>query len=149
MMLSYLESVIILPATVPGIKIGLSNLAVVFLLYRFGWKEALAVNTARILLSSVLFGSLPGFLFSLSGAILSFICMLIAKKVQGSSVVFVSMTGGLSHNIGQLFCAMIMFSKSILLYYLPVLLITGLITGAFNGVLSLAILRRVPDNRQL
>ena len=145
MMLSYVESVIILPVAIPGIKIGLTNLAVVFLLYRYGWKEALAVNTARILLSSLLFGSLPGFIFSIAGALLSFICMLAVKQLSFSSPLFTSMTGGVTHNTGQLIAAMVMFSSSVLGYYLPVLLVSGLITGALNGMLAGVLLKRIPE----
>ncbi len=144
MILSYIEAVIIQPVAIPGIKAGLANLTVVFLLYRYGWKEALLVNLSRIVLSLLLFGSLPGFLFSLSGALLSFAAMLIARRFDYSTPLFVSMTGGVAHNIGQLLAAMVLFSQNVLGYYMPVLLVTGLITGTVNGVLSGQLIRRIP-----
>ncbi len=144
MILSYLESLIIVPVAIPGIKTGLANLAVVFLIYRAGWKEALCVNLCRIVLSSLLFGSLPGFVFSVFGAALSFICMLMVKRLSFSSSLLTAMAGGVMHNLGQLIAAMLMFSQNVLGYYLPVLMITGLAAGALVGGLSEVLVKKVP-----
>ncbi|MCR5417371.1 MAG: Gx transporter family protein [Lachnospiraceae bacterium] len=149
LILGYVESLIILPVAIPGIKVGLSNLAVVFLLYRYGWKEALLVNTARILLSSLLFGSLMGLLFSASGALLSFLFMITVKRFDFSSPQFTSVVGGVTHNVGQLVAAMLLFSQVMLGYYLPVLLVAGLITGLLNGMLADILLKRIPDGLQI
>ena len=86
---------------VPGMKLGLANLAVVMALYLYGWREALMVNVLRILLTGLLFGNMFSVLFSLSGALVSFICMMSARKL-GLSLYGVSMAGGVSHNAGQL-----------------------------------------------
>ncbi len=136
LILSYLESLLLPPVPVPGIKIGLGNLAVVSLLYFYGWKEAGVVNLLRVLILAVLFGNAMGFLFSLTGGVLSFIVMCVVKRSSFSSVLLVSMVGGVFHNLGQLVAAMLFFSVSLFWYYLPVMLIAGLLTGALIGLVS-------------
>ncbi len=134
LMLSYVESLIPLAPGIPGIKLGLANLAVVLCLYLYGWKEALSVNVARVLLSSLLFGNLYVVIYSLAGAFFSFAAMTAAKKMKGLSIVGVSVCGGVFHNVGQLLTAMAVVETVWVGYYLPWLLIAGCITGIFIGL---------------
>ena len=136
MLLGYVESLIPVFVTVPGMKLGLANLAVVLALYLFGWKEAAAVSAVRILLSALLFGSLFSVAFSAVGGILSFAVMVLLKKTKKFSIIGVSIAGGVAHNIGQLFVASLVVSNFHIFYYLTVLLVTGAVTGALIGVLS-------------
>ena len=145
MMLSYLEHILVLPTGIPGIKLGLSNLLVVFLLYLYGWREAGIVNLLRILLSGLLFGNAFGLLFSLSGAALSFIGMVIAKRSGLLGQVGVSVLGGVLHNVAQLIAAAVCFSLLQIRYFLPYLLIAGLVTGLFNGAVAKLLLSRSRD----
>ena len=142
MLLSYLEAILVLPVAVPGIKVGLSNLLIVILLYLYGPKEAAMVNLVRILLSSLLFGTAAGLIFSLAGGLLSFLVMALFHRLKVFTVTGVSILGGVFHNIGQLLAALVLFSSVTLGYYLPVLLIAGLVTGAVNGALAELFLKR-------
>lgn len=144
MMLSYIESLFPFFFGVPGMKLGLANLAVVMALYLYGWREALMVNVLRIMLTGLLFGNMFSILFSLSGALVSFICMLSARKL-GLSLYGVSMAGGVSHNAGQLLTAAYVVHTVEIGYYAPFLLATGLVTGFLIGVLGKEMLRRIPE----
>lgn len=102
------------------------------------------VNVLRILLTGLLFGNMFSVLFSLSGALVSFICMLSARKL-GLSLYGVSMAGGVSHNAGQLLTAAYVVHTVGIGYYAPFLLAAGLVTGFLIGVLGKEMLRRIPE----
>ena len=121
---------------IPGVKPGLANLVVVWALYALGPYEALAVNGMRILLSGFLFGNLSMILYSLAGAAMSFVCMYLAKKSGAFTILGVSIVGGVTHNVGQLLVAMAVLETKSLIYYGPVLLAAGLVTGAVIGILA-------------
>ena len=106
LILSYVESLLPFFAGIPGMKLGLPNAAIVMILYLYGWKEAVLVNAVRIAAAGLLFGSMFGVLFSLCGAVLSLLCMCLAKRSGRFSQVGVSIAGGVSHNAGQLLAAM-------------------------------------------
>ncbi len=143
LLLSYIESLFPFFFGIPGMKLGLANLAVVIALYYYGWKEAVMVNILRIVLAGLLFGNLFSILFSLSGAAVSFLCMILAKKA-GLSIYGVSMAGGVFHNVGQLLCVMVIVRTPVVGYYAPVLLAAGLLTGLVIGVIGKEVLRRLP-----
>lgn len=145
LMLSYIESLFPFFFGVPGMKLGLANLAVVVALYFYGWREALTVNALRILLAGFLFGNLFSIVFSLCGAFVSFSCMLLAKR-RGLSLYGVSMAGGVAHNAGQLLAAAFIVGTARVGYYAPVLLGAGLATGLCNGILGRELLKRLPKN---
>lgn len=141
---SYIELLIPIPIGIPGIKLGLANMVTVWALYALGPTEALAVNGLRILLAGFLFGSLSMILYSLAGAVLSFLCMYMAKRCGTFSVTGVSMIGGVTHNMGQLLVAMSVLETGSLLYYGPVLLAAGLITGTLIGLVTREVGKRLP-----
>lgn len=143
LMLSYIESLFPFFFGVPGMKLGLANLAVVVALYFYGWREALTVNVLRIVLSGLLFGNLFSVLFSLGGAAASFLCMAVTKRA-GLSLCGVSMAGGVSHNIGQLLIAAFLVQTVEVGYYAPFLLIAGLVTGFVIGLVGRELLLRLP-----
>lgn len=146
LILSYIEYLVPFYFGAPGIKLGLANFIIVLMLYRFGWKEALAVNGIRIILSGFLFGNLFAIMYSIAGAMISFLFMLIIKKIKGFSILGVSICGGVTHNIGQLLIAMFVVQTKGVLYYIPVLLIGGVITGLLIGILASQVLKRLPQN---
>ena len=123
----YIES--LFPLGIPGVKLGLANLVIVFLLYLYGVKEAVAVSFVRILVIGFLFGNLFSILFSLAGAVVSLGLMVILKKTKWFSVVGVSVAGGVSHNIAQIIVASFVVGNLNLFWYLPVLLVSGVIAG--------------------
>ena len=140
---SYVELLIPINFGIPGAKLGLANLVIVIVLYKTDWKEALLLSVVRIILAGFLFGNLSGILYSLAGGILSLAVMTLLKKTGAFSVIGVSMAGGVSHNVGQLIIAMLVVETYAVGYYLPVLLITGLITGTLIGIAGREMLKRI------
>lgn len=143
LMLSYVESLIPLTPGIPGIKLGLANLAVVLCLYLYGWMDALMVNVARVILTSLLFGNFYVVLYSLAGALVSFLAMTAAKRVSCFSMAGVSVCGGVLHNVAQLFVAMAMVRTIQVIWYLPWLLIAGCVTGMLIGLTAMEVLKHV------
>lgn len=144
MVLAWLESQLPpLAVAVPGIKLGLPNIAIIFILYRFGWKEAAAVSFVRIVAVSLLFGNVPTLLYSLAGGLLSLLGMTLLKKTNLLSTVGVSVAGGVLHNVGQILMAMLIMSTAGLGYYLIVLCVTGIISGVFVGLCGSFAVKRI------
>ena len=144
MVLAWLESQLPpLAVAVPGIKLGLPNIAIIFILYRFGWKEAAGVSFVRIVAVSLLFGNVPTLLYSLAGGFLSLLGMTLLKKTNLLSTVGVSIAGGVLHNVGQILMAMLIMSTAGLGYYLIVLCVTGLISGVFVGLCGSFAVKRI------
>lgn len=140
---SYVEMLIPIQFGVPGIKLGLANLLIVIMLYKCGLKEALLLSVVRIILSGFIFGNMFSILYSLAGGILSLAVMALLKSRGSFSVMGVSIAGGVSHNLGQLAVAMAVVATYRVGYYLPVLLIAGLLTGMLIGIISNEVLKRI------
>ena len=136
MIFSYIESIIPVPIPVPGIKLGVANIAVITILYTLGIKEAVIINILRISLTAMLFGNLNSFLFSIAGAVLSMVTMIVLKKIDSFSYIGVSVSGAIMHNVGQIIAAIFIMGSSAIIYYLPVLIIAGVITGIIIGIVS-------------
>ncbi len=140
---SYVETLIPISFGIPGVKLGLANLIIVAALYKMALKEAYLLSVVRVLLAGFLFGNYFSILYSLSGALLSLSVMALLKKNGGFSVIGVSIAGGVFHNIGQLFVAMLAVETFQVAYYVPVLLVAGLLTGLVIGILAQELLRRL------
>ena len=140
----YVETLIPFFAGIPGIKLGLANLSVLFILETYGWKEAATVSFVRILAVGFLFGNMFSILYSLAGAALSLTVMTLLKKSSSFSLLGISVAGGVSHNIGQLVIAMLIVENTSLLYYAPALLISGVVTGILIGILTREVKKRIP-----
>ena len=138
--LSYIETLIPVNLGIPGAKLGLANLVVMVALYTLGTKEAFALSMVRILLT---FSSMAAMLYSFAGGLLSFAVMYLAKRSKLFSAAGVSVLGGISHNAGQIFVAMWVLDTATLIYYLPVLAITGIASGTVIGLLAVMVIRRV------
>ena len=136
LILSYVEGQIPAFFAVPGMKLGLTNIVVLLALYCMGAKSALAVNFVRIVLVSILFGNGVSFWYSLAGGLLSGAVMIALKKCGRFSVLAVSISGGIAHNIGQIAAAMVLLQTAALGWYLLLLWFTGLLSGAVIGVLG-------------
>lgn len=140
---SYLESLIPLNIGVPGIKLGLANLVVVTALYVMGERDAFIISMIRILLCGLTFGGVFSLVYSFAGGVLSFAVMLLAKRSKRLSVLGASVLGAAVHNVGQIAAAAIVMGNAGIFYYLPVLLLSGAVTGALIGVLSGAVISRI------
>lgn len=143
LVLSYLES-LVPPLWVPGVKLGLPNLAVVFALYRLGWKDACVISLVRVALVALLFGNGAALAYSIAGAALSLALMGLLKKTGKFSSIGVSVAGGVAHNAGQILVAMAMLETARLAWYLPVLWISGTVAGVLIGIVSGVLVKRVP-----
>ncbi|MBR2721339.1 MAG: Gx transporter family protein [Clostridia bacterium] len=143
MILSYIESRLPTFVAVPGIKIGLANIAVIFSLYKFGIKESLTVSIIRIVLISLLFGSPISMLYGLAGGILSLVAMILLKRFTPLKEVAISVCGGVLHNVGQIGMASILLSTNVILYYLPFLLLSGTVAGIVVGIVSALLIKRI------
>lgn len=136
LILSYVESLIPIFVSVPGVKLGLANLVVLICLYAYPSKYAFLISGMRVILAGLLFGSMFSILYSLSGAFFSLMIMLLAKKVFKLGILGVSVLGGVFHNIGQLVVAILVVSNYRISYLLPYLLLSGVLTGAIIGFVA-------------
>lgn len=143
---SYVESFIVIPIPVPGIKLGLANLVVVVALYILDAKAAFAISVVRILLVGFTFGNLFSMVYALAGGLLSVFLMILCKKNNWFSTMGVSIIGGVSHNIGQILVAMVVLESTNLIYYLPMLIAAGAITGAVIGIVGQLMIDRLKMN---
>lgn len=142
--LGYVESLVPVFAGIPGIKLGLANLGVLFILKKYSFREAALVSVVRILVIGFMFGNLFSILYSLAGAALSMTVMtLIMLKKTSFSLIGVSVAGGVSHNIGQLIIAMLIVQNASVFVYAPALLVAGVAAGVVIGGLTNEILKRV------
>ena len=147
MIMSYIEALVPLSFAVPGIKMGLANIVIIFLLYRFGMKEAILVSIIRVILVSLLFSNVMAMWYSLAGAALSLSVMWVLKKIDKFSVIGVSVAGGIMHNVGQIIMAVILLGTEQIALYLPVLIITGTATGVIIGIVSGLVVNRFKSIR--
>ena len=142
---SYIETLVPISFGIPGVKLGLANLIIVIALYKIPLREVYVLSIVRVLLSGVLFGNYFSIAYSLAGGLLSLTVMALLKKTGGFSVIGISIAGGVCHNIGQLVVAMIVVETFAMSYYMPMLLVAGLITGFLIGVVADQVLRRISD----
>ncbi|MBP3488015.1 MAG: Gx transporter family protein [Roseburia sp.] len=140
---SYVESLIPFYFGIPGVKLGLTNIVVVLMLYCVGTKEALAISVLRIVLAGFLFGNMFSILYSLAGGLLSFLIMVLLKRTGKLGVLPISVSGGVFHNVGQLVVAAAVVENYNIFYYMPVLLVAGIITGFLIGVAAQEMILRI------
>lgn len=146
LLLGYVEALIPFSVGIPGVKLGLGNVMTLLLLWLFGAGWAAAVSLGRVLLSALLFGSVPSLLFSAFGAALSLLIMVLLKKTGIFSPVGVSAAGGVGHNIGQLAAAALTIggkSGGAVFSFLPLLSLSGLVFGTVIGLITALVIDRI------
>ncbi len=144
MALSWLESLVPLAGAVPpGVKLGLTNLVVIFALYRMSLRDAAVISLIRVVLVAFTFGNSYSFAYSLAGAALSLAVMALLKRSGKFSLLGVSVAGAVSHNIAQVLVAMAVMETSRLAWYLPVLLVSGIAAGVCVGAAGALIVKRI------
>ena len=144
LILSFIESRIPAFVAIPGVKVGLANIAVIFTLYKLGVREAVTVSLVRVVLISMLFGNPMTLAYSLAGGLLSLLGMSLLRTGNFLSPVGVSVAGGVLHNVGQILMAMLLLSTTELGYYLIILAITGTLSGIFVGFCGSFAVKRIP-----
>ena len=135
-LMGYVEMLIPLPLLVPGMKLGLANVIIVIVLYHMDTKSAFFISLVRVLMSGLLFQGFAGLLYSLAGALLSLAVMALLKKTGKVSITGVSVMGGVFHNVGQIIVAAAVVKNIKMAYYLPFLLVTGVVTGFVIGAVA-------------
>jgi heptaprenyl diphosphate synthase len=143
MILSFVESQIPALVAIPGVKIGLTNIVVIYSLYKLGWKYAAVISLVRVLLVGILFGNGVSLIYSLAGAVVSFAVMVLLMKLKVFSTAAVSVAGGVMHNMAQIGMACIIMETNLLTYYAPFLVLSGTLAGIAIGVISAIMLKRV------
>lgn len=141
---SYVEALIPLPIGIPGVKLGLTNIVVVLMLYIGDVRDAACVSIARVLLAGFFFGSLYSILYSMAGAMLSLAVMAGLKHTGQLHPISVSAAGGVAHNVGQFLVAALVVENYRILYYLPVLFLVGMLTGVLIGLVACGLFHRLP-----
>ncbi len=145
LILAYVEA--LLPplfAAIPGVKVGLPNIVLVFLLYRRGVPAAVTVSLLRIVLVTALFGNTMALFYSLAGGALSLLVMIPLRRLRFLSPVGVSVAGGVAHNVGQVLMAMLLLDTTELSYYLVVLTVTGVVAGVLIGLCGGLLIKKIP-----
>ena len=145
LILSYLESLIPMSFAVPGVKLGLPNLVVVFALYRLRPSTAAAISLLRVALVAILFGSVLSLAYSAAGAVCSFCVMLLLKKTGRFGCTGVSVAGAVTHNLAQIAAAAVLLQTGALAWYFPVLCLSGTLAGVCIGLLAALLVKRIPE----
>lgn len=135
-LMGYVEMLIPMPMVVPGIKLGLANVIIVITMYSLGPKTAFFISLVRVVLCGLLFAGFAGLLYSLAGAVCSFVVMALLYKTGKMSITGVSVAGGVFHNVGQIVVAALVVENIKMAYYLPFLLVSGVVTGFLIGIVS-------------
>lgn len=136
LVLAYFESLLPVMVAVPGVKLGLANIVTMLVLYRNGFKNAFFFMTLRVVMAGFLFSGVTGILYSFAGGMLSILAMSLAKRFSFFSAVGVSILGAVCHNAGQIIAALLVMENAHILYYFPVLCVSGTISGFLTGYLS-------------
>lgn len=136
--LSYVERLIPTPYLVAGAKLGLANIITVLTLSLLDKKSAFSILIVRIILVAAMFAGFSGFLYSLTGGMLAFLGMMLMLQLnlKEVSLVGVSVIGATLHSFGQVLVASLIFENFIILSYMPMLLITSIVTGVFIGLVA-------------
>ncbi|MEG0408656.1 MAG: Gx transporter family protein [Bacilli bacterium] len=123
---------------IPGLKLGLANIVILFILYCYSFKDAMYVSILRVILVGITRTGLfsVSFFFSLGGAILSLISMYIIKRFSSLSLIGVSIVGSIFHSIGQIIVAIVLIKSTNMIFYLPWLLLFSIPTGIITGKIS-------------
>ena len=140
---SYVEVLFPVFIAVPGVKLGIANIVIIIALYYLDGRYALAINVVRVFIAGLLFSGVFGILYSLAGALLSLGTMVLLKRTERFSVTGVSIAGGVTHNLGQILVAAVVVGNIKVFVYFPVLIISGVISGAVIGILAQFILLRL------
>ena len=140
-LMGYVEMMFPMPIPIPGVKLGLANIVVIIMMYLMDAKGAFFISLIRVFLSGLLFAGFAGLLYSLAGAMLSFAVMALLKKTDKFSIIGVSLAGGVFHNVGQVAVAAMVVENVKMMYYLPFLLVSGVVTGIVIGIVAKTALR--------
>lgn len=129
---------------IPGVKLGLANIVTIYTMFRLGPRDTLLVLLGRVILGAVFAGQVMALIYSLSGGLLCYALMLLLRKIVTENQIFVcGVLGGVAHNLGQMAAAIAVVQTPSLIVYLPIMLVSGIITGAFTGLCAQYLLKHM------
>ena len=134
--LGYVERLIPMPGSIPGIKLGLANTVLLYAIYLLDTRSAFVLMILKVGLSGLLYSGVSAMMFSLGGGLCSLVMMLLVKKLGGGnvSIIGVSVVGAVFHNVGQTAVAALMVNTAALMGYVPFLLVAAVVTGVLTGI---------------
>lgn len=136
LVLGYLESMVPVMVAVPGVKLGIANIVTMLVLYRMGSKQAFFIMLLRVVIAGFLYSGVAGILYGLVGGVCCIAVMTCLRRIPIFSILGVSMAGAIFHNVGQIMAAVFVMENTGVIYYLPVLCISGVVSGLAVGFLS-------------
>ena len=141
LVLGWVERMFPVAPGIPGIKLGLGNTVLLYAIYMMGAKEASLLMVIKVLLSGFMFSGLSGILYSFAGGVLSLVVLLLLKRIPHANIIIVSISGAVAHHMGQLIVASVFVLSRAVLGYVPVLLVSGVITGLLTGIVAKYVLK--------
>lgn len=133
-----------LTAAIPGVKLGLANSVLLYSLYMLGIKQSIVLMLLKALMSWLIYTNMNAMLYSLMGGTLSLLAMVLLFKIKGVSIIGVSAIGAVFFNIGQILMAVLMLNTPQLLFtYLPILMVSGVITGVLTGIVAQMVMKHL------
>lgn len=145
LIMSYIELLLPIPLPIPGIKIGLANIVIIFALYRLNFGSSALISVLRVVIISLLFSNVVGFIYSITGALLSLTAMYVLKKLDLFSIAVTGICGAITHNIAQIGVAIIIMGTKQIIFYLPMLILWALISGAIIGLIGDLLIKKLPN----
>lgn len=146
LVLGYLESLLPVMVAVPGVKLGIANIVTMLVLYRMGGKQAFFIMLFRVVIAGFLYSGVAGIVYGFMGGIFCIAAMSCLKRIPVFSMLGVSMAGAIFHNVGQIVTAFLVMDNAAILYYLPVLCISGVLAGFAVGFLSHLVIKWYSKN---
>lgn len=133
-----------LPIPVPGIKLGLANSVLLYSLYMLGIRQSIVLMLLKALLSWLIYMNMSAMLYSLAGGVLSLLAMMLIMRVKGVSIIGVSAIGAVFFNVGQILMAVvILHTPQLIVTYLPILMISGVLTGVLTGIIARMVMKHL------
>ena len=140
----FIERQFPLPVPVPGIKLGLANSVLLYSLYMLGIRQSFVLMLLKALMSWLIYMNLSAMLYSFAGGVLSLTAMILISRMKGVSVIGVSALGAVFFNVGQILVAVLMLNTpQLLVTYLPILMISGVVTGVLTGIVAQMVMKHL------
>ena len=140
----FIERQFPLPVPIPGIKLGLANSVLLYALYMMGIRQTIVLMLLKVLMSWLIYMNMSAMLYSFAGGVLSVAAMILLSKMNGVSIVGVSALGAVFFNVGQmLMAAWVLGTPQLIVTYLPVLMVSGVLTGVLTGVVARMVMKHL------
>ena len=140
----FIERQFPLPVPVPGIKLGLANSVLLYALYMLGIRQTIVLMLLKSLMSWLIYTNMNAMFYSLGGGLFSLVVMILVCRMKGVSVIGVSALGAVFFNIGQiLMAAWVLGTPQLIVTYLPVLMVSGVLTGILTGVIAKLVMKHL------